>query len=278
MSQRGDPITDVHHPRCPPPGRRETPTLPDHRRQRRRPRRHRRRRPRCSTGTTPAAAISCCASTTRAPAGSGWPATASTGRTDLDPTNPLGVPDESIMLFGSPIWDRMRRRPSKGEVRRHQLAWQFSPVPPRRAGRADVHGEDRQHRPADRLEVLRRHPGDRRGPPRRGVQPLPPREARADLSDQPEPAPAARRRPVRRPLGLHLPHHAGAHRRPRPGRVRADPQHGHRPARPGHQRLRDAGRSPPRHVRPPRPARLLRRAQRAPSATSASSSPSTRCT
>ena len=27
--------------------------------------------------------------------------------TDLDPTNPLGVPDESIMLFGSSLWDRM---------------------------------------------------------------------------------------------------------------------------------------------------------------------------
>jgi hypothetical protein len=45
--------------------------------------------------------------------------------TDVDHENPLGVPDESVMLFGTPYWERMNAR-EQGEVRRHQVAWQFS--------------------------------------------------------------------------------------------------------------------------------------------------------
>ena len=45
--------------------------------------------------------------------------------TDVDHENPLGVPDESIMIFGTPFWERMNAR-EQGEVRRHQVAWQFS--------------------------------------------------------------------------------------------------------------------------------------------------------
>jgi hypothetical protein len=44
---------------------------------------------------------------------------------DVDFDNPLGVPDESIMLVGTPYWERMNAR-EQGEVRRHQVAWQFS--------------------------------------------------------------------------------------------------------------------------------------------------------
>jgi P-aminobenzoate N-oxygenase AurF len=44
---------------------------------------------------------------------------------DVDWENPLGVPDESIMLMGTPYWERMNER-ERGEVRRHQVAWQFS--------------------------------------------------------------------------------------------------------------------------------------------------------
>ena len=44
---------------------------------------------------------------------------------DVDWDNPLGVPDESIMLIGTPWWDKMNDR-EKGEVRRHQVSWQFS--------------------------------------------------------------------------------------------------------------------------------------------------------
>ena len=45
--------------------------------------------------------------------------------TDVDWENPLGVPDESIMLMGTPFWERMNER-ERGEVRRNQVAWQFS--------------------------------------------------------------------------------------------------------------------------------------------------------
>ena len=44
---------------------------------------------------------------------------------DVDFDNPLGIPDESIMLVGTPYWEKMNDR-ERGEVRRHQVAWQFS--------------------------------------------------------------------------------------------------------------------------------------------------------
>ena len=44
---------------------------------------------------------------------------------DVDFENPLGVPDESILLFGTPYWEKMNDR-ERGEVRRNQVAWQFS--------------------------------------------------------------------------------------------------------------------------------------------------------
>ena len=75
--------------------------------------------------------------------------------------------------------------------------------------------------PDDRREVLRRDAGDRRGPARRGVRPLPAREARARLPAEHQPAVAARRRAHRQPLGHDVPRDAGAHRRSRARRVRA---------------------------------------------------------
>jgi hypothetical protein len=44
---------------------------------------------------------------------------------DLDPTNPLGAPDESIPIADAPIWGRLSEA-QKGEVRQHAVAWQFS--------------------------------------------------------------------------------------------------------------------------------------------------------
>jgi hypothetical protein len=44
---------------------------------------------------------------------------------DVNYENPLGVPDESIMLFGTEWWDKMTDK-ERGNVRRHQVAWQFS--------------------------------------------------------------------------------------------------------------------------------------------------------
>ena len=45
---------------------------------------------------------------------------------ELDPDNPLGMPDELIPIFGTPVVGQDERRRSKGEVRRHLEAWQFS--------------------------------------------------------------------------------------------------------------------------------------------------------
>jgi hypothetical protein len=44
---------------------------------------------------------------------------------DVDPDNPLGMPDEVHPLFGSPWWEKMDDR-GRGEVRRHWEAWRFS--------------------------------------------------------------------------------------------------------------------------------------------------------
>ena len=56
--------------------------------------------------------------------------------------------------------------------------WTLQPVPPRRAGRAAVHGEDRRDGAVDRRQVLRLDAGGGRGPPRRGVREVPRHEAR----------------------------------------------------------------------------------------------------
>ena len=56
--------------------------------------------------------------------------------------------------------------------------WTLSPVHARRAGRAALHRQDRRDRAVDRRQVLRRHPGDGRGPPRRGLRQVPRHEAR----------------------------------------------------------------------------------------------------
>ena len=123
-----------------------------------------------------------------------------------------------------------RRAQGRGAPALRGLALQ--PVHARRAGRADLHGQDRADRARHRLEVLRRHPGDRRGPPRRGVQPLPAREGAVGLPAQPEPQEPARRRHLRQPVGHDVPRDAGPHRGPGPGRLRHHPQHGDRAAWP----------------------------------------------
>jgi hypothetical protein len=43
----------------------------------------------------------------------------------LDPDNPLGVPDESLFIYGSDIWAKLDAA-GKGNVRRHIAAWQIS--------------------------------------------------------------------------------------------------------------------------------------------------------
>ncbi|MFD7502430.1 ferritin-like domain-containing protein [Streptomyces sp. NPDC059850] len=44
---------------------------------------------------------------------------------EVDPYDPLGAPDESLALYGTPHWDRMSGR-DRAELRRHAASWQFS--------------------------------------------------------------------------------------------------------------------------------------------------------
>ena len=44
---------------------------------------------------------------------------------DLDPENPMLLPDESILIYGSPIWERLNKK-EKAELRHHQQSWQIS--------------------------------------------------------------------------------------------------------------------------------------------------------
>lgn len=46
---------------------------------------------------------------------------------DLDPDNPLGTPAETIPIFGSDEWNRIKNdERAKAELRLHMVAWQFS--------------------------------------------------------------------------------------------------------------------------------------------------------
>jgi len=44
---------------------------------------------------------------------------------EVDPLDPLGTPDESMSLYGTPHWAKMTER-DKGELRKHYTSWQFS--------------------------------------------------------------------------------------------------------------------------------------------------------
>ncbi len=44
---------------------------------------------------------------------------------DLDPENPQELPDESITIFGSAVWNRLTTK-ERADVRRHVQAWQLS--------------------------------------------------------------------------------------------------------------------------------------------------------
>jgi len=44
---------------------------------------------------------------------------------DLDPENPQQLPDESVLIYGSDIWERATAR-EKATIRRHLQAWQLS--------------------------------------------------------------------------------------------------------------------------------------------------------
>ena len=182
--------------------------------------------------------------------------------TPVDHDNPFETLDAYVPIYGSDVWEEMgaaRPRPAQAPPRRLAVL----AVPARRAGRADLRVEDRPDRARHRQQVLRGHAGDGRGAPRRDVLALPAREARPRLPHQPAPQVAARQRRQRLALGHDLPRHAGAHRGPGAGRLRADPRRRREPAGPRGHRLRDGGRGAPRGLRPAGAARLLPAADRA---------------
>jgi hypothetical protein len=44
---------------------------------------------------------------------------------EVDPYNVLGVPDQTIAIYGTPLWERMSEK-TRQDVRLHGAAWQFS--------------------------------------------------------------------------------------------------------------------------------------------------------
>ncbi|WP_106401596.1 ferritin-like domain-containing protein [Actinocorallia populi] len=44
---------------------------------------------------------------------------------DVDPANPLGLPDQANAIYGTPYWEKMNDR-ERGELRLHLTSWQFS--------------------------------------------------------------------------------------------------------------------------------------------------------
>jgi P-aminobenzoate N-oxygenase AurF len=44
---------------------------------------------------------------------------------EVDLDNPMGVSDEYVAIFGSPVWDKLTDK-ERAEVRHHMVAWQFS--------------------------------------------------------------------------------------------------------------------------------------------------------
>ena len=84
---------------------------------------------------------------------------------DLDPENPAGLPDVSIPIFGSPVWERLTE-PERTNLRHHVQAWQISQFLHGEQGALVCTGEDRAAGAEHGREVLRGHPGGGRGAPR----------------------------------------------------------------------------------------------------------------
>ena len=44
---------------------------------------------------------------------------------DLDPENPMGLPDQAITIYGSPMWEKLNKK-ERANLRRHIQSWQMS--------------------------------------------------------------------------------------------------------------------------------------------------------
>ena len=139
-------------------------------------------------------------------------------------------------------------------VRRREPELDAVAVPPRRAGRPALHGQDRRDVPwidakyyaatqvmdeARHVEVFAQ---------------VPRHQALGPLPDQRPPAAAARRHHRRQPLGHDLPRHADHGRGPGPGCLRLHPHADDRAAAEAAAALRHVRRGPPRGVRGALPA------------------------
>ena len=142
----------------------------------------------------------------------------SRGTLDVDP-EAENLPDMNNPLFGTDIWAKLtpERDP---QVPLRAAVVEPVAVPPRRAGRAARDRADRRRGAVDRRQVLRRDAGDGRGAPRRDLRPLPARQDRQGVPDQPAPEDAARPDPHRLALGHEVPRHADPGRGSRDGGVR----------------------------------------------------------
>ena len=152
--------------------------------------RRRRRAPPASPGSTTTAATGCSPCTRRARTSSGTPVKRIDWALEVDPDDPLGMPDEVDPDLrhadtGTSIADERRSATSCGQ---HLRVLAVQPVPARRAGRDDLRGADRRVGARPRREVLRGHPDHGRGPARRDLRALPAGEDRAALPDQRQPA------------------------------------------------------------------------------------------
>ena len=197
-----------------------------HRRRRGDPHRRRQRRRHLHLGLREGRPARRSTSSTRRPRRSQW-----NGETDLrlvDRGRPGGDrvgANGGRTRLGAMDLDPPARRSERGTTRSGPSSASSrrtgaEPVHARRAGRAAVHGQDRRDGAVDRRQVLRLHPGDGRGPPRRGVRQVPRHQAVGPLPDQRPPQAAARRHHHRQPLGHDLPGHADHGRGPGPGRLR----------------------------------------------------------
>ena len=105
----------------------------------------------------------------------GTPTSTSEARRARERGHQRGGLGAGLDLTGTPLREVDRQGVDRA---RHRVAeLDAEPVHARRAGRAALHGQDRRDGAVDRRQVLRRHPGDGRGPPRRGVRQVPRHQA-----------------------------------------------------------------------------------------------------
>ena len=148
---------------------------------------------------------------------------------EVDPYDALGIPDETIAIYGTQCWDKMSAATTARELRQHNAAWQFSQFLHGEQGAmicaarivesvpdldAKFYSATQTMDEARHAEIYARFLHEKIGmvyPINDDLQALLGDTLRDSRWDMPY-------------LG-----HAGAHRGPGPGRLRHDPRHHHKP-------------------------------------------------